>query len=145
MEQESIQVEDYDSWKERTLYEQIGCGNLFGIFQYENNCFDRVTLKCDMSKETSCGDSWLGAMGGILTFALRRALVEDELVEGTQALKRGIIGQLKSHKCNKRLPGKAMSCADAIARMLVKFMEIEHAREKKEKIEATTNPTNVKL
>jgi hypothetical protein len=82
-----------------------------------------------MSKETDCGDSWIAPMSGILTFAIRRALAEEELGIDDTSLTNGIIKQLKHHKCNKRSIGKSESCADAIGKMIVRFMEIEHAKE----------------
>jgi hypothetical protein len=65
-----------------------------------------------MTKESPCGGAWINAMAGILTFALRRAIKEDE-----DALYRGVIKQLKNQACNNQsIVGK--SCVHQISRVL---------------------------
>lgn len=106
-----------------TIAQKVGsCGTIYCIFvEGGEGEFKKLFIKGAMGKNTPCGESWLEPIAKILTFALRRSLFE-----GT--VDRGIIRQLKGVRCNNISPNKdhIISCSDAIASILVKYLLLRH-------------------
>jgi hypothetical protein len=112
--------DDYLDAQTRTL--ECGCGKIYVIIN-TNGDFHSITIKGSMVKEAPCGEAWFNAMSGILTFALRRAIREDE-----NALYKGIIKQLKGQSCNN-VSVSRKSCIHQISVVLEDYLK---TREKKE-------------
>ena len=100
----------------QTHHVPCGCGNIYVIIN-SNGDFHSITIKGSMAKEAPCGEAWFNAMSGILTFALRRAIKEDE-----DALYKGIIKQLKNQACNNQTV-VAKSCVHQIATVIEKYFK----------------------
>lgn len=95
---------------------KCGCGKLYVIIN-TNGDFHSIFIKGSMAKESPCGEAWFGAMSGILTFALRRAIREDE-----DALYKGVVKQLKNQACNNQsISGK--SCVHQISVVLEDYLK----------------------
>jgi hypothetical protein len=118
-----------------TMSRKIGCGSIFCIFNEESGEFYNLIIKGDNAREAPCGESWLNAMGAILTFALRRSLWE-----GTA--QKALIKHLMNHRCHKIIPNEdhIVSCSDAIGKMVLEYVrsrgldEIEEKKEVEEKV-----------
>jgi hypothetical protein len=106
-----------------TISEKVGCGHIYAIIQLKNKSFDRVDFLGAMPKSCDCGDSFLQALSKILTFAIRRAIKEGNI---EIALLKHLTGQ----RCNKPIYRGAVSCTDAIAKLIRKYMELENGKKK---------------
>jgi hypothetical protein len=105
-----------DKLDAQTHCKQCGCGKLYVIIN-SNGDFHSITIKGSMAKEAGCGEAWFNAMSGILTFALRRAIREDE-----DALYKGVVKQLKNQNCNNQsVSGK--SCVHQISVVLEDYLK----------------------
>ena len=109
-------TEELEVLDAQTHHVPCGCGNIYVIIN-SNGDFHSVTIKGAMAKEAPCGEAWFNAMGAILTFALRRAIKEDE-----DALYRGIIKQLKNQNCNMTTAARK-SCVHQIATVIEKYFK----------------------
>ena len=113
-----------------TMFRKVGCGSIFCIFNETEGEFYNLIIKGDNAKSGPCGESWLNAMGSILTFALRRSMWE-----GTA--QRAIVKHLLNHRCQVVLPNKEhiVSCSDAIGRMVLEYIKARGLDEEEEKKE----------
>ncbi len=111
------------------MHRKVGCGAIYCIFVEDEGAFYNLIIKGDNAKETPCGESWLNAMGRILTYALRRSIWEGD----TQ---RAIVKQLLNNRCNMAAANKdhIVSCPDAIGRMVLEYLKARglHIEEEKE-------------
>ena len=117
------EVKQDDYLNAETHCVKCGCGKLYIIIN-TNGDFHSIAFKGSMAKESPCGEAWLNAMSGILTFALRRAIKEDE-----DALYRGVVRQLKNQACNNHtVVGK--SCVHQISVVLEDYLKKRAGDEK---------------
>ena len=107
-----------------TYSKKVGCGNIYILFiEHNNTNFHKVIIRGAMSRHTSCGNSWFGGMAGILTYSLRRGFIEHNV-------ERGLIEQLKHHRCGEMHVGSALSCADAISWALNEYLKMRKSRDR---------------
>ena len=104
------------TYPETTYAERIGCGILYVTVINHDDKFHRLFMKSEASKTCDCGESWLQAMSGVLTFGIRRALKEGNL-------DLAILKQLRNHRCNRYSIATAKSCSDAIYKILDKHFK----------------------
>jgi len=118
MIQQLEEVIDVPSQPCITISEKVGCGYVYLLIETKNGIFDKLTIKGTMAKSCDCGESFLQAIGKILTFSIRRAIKEGTLEEG-------ILNHLKGHRCNIPIYKGSLSCVDGIAKGMKKFFENE--------------------
>ena len=104
-----------------TLFRKVGCGNIYLIINEEEGEFYNLAIKGDNCKETPCGESWMGAIAALLTFALRRSVVENNTLKA-------IIRHLLNHRCNNpikdwRSKEEVSSCSHAIGLMVLEYIK----------------------
>lgn len=114
--------------KSITLSEKVGCGHIYAIIELKGGAFDRLTIRGAMAKSCDCGESFLQAIGKILTFGMRRAIKE-----GNGTLDIALIKHLQGHRCNKPLYRGSLSCVDGIARVIKKYMEVVNGKKETDK------------
>lgn len=112
-----------DSKESVTVSQKVGCGRIYLIIELKDKKFNKLTIKGSMAKSCDCGESFLQALGRVLTFSIRRAIKEDD-----DTLEYGVLNQLQGHRCVYPIYRGALSCVDGIAKALKNELE----REKKQ-------------
>ena len=115
---------EFDSQRSETHGIDTPCGKLYLTAVYklsDNNKIDYFRIDSEATRFNECGGSIFYIFADCLTFMVRRAINEYAI--------EAIIKIFSSHRCNKMVVGKPLSCGDAIGKLLRKILIYE----KKEK------------
>ncbi len=110
---------DFKTHSSATYHQKIGCGDLYVTIIYKKDGeIGQVLIETDGARNNDCGKSAVESIADLVTFALRRRSKDKRDA-------RLIIKALSHHYCNKKYPGRALSCSDAVARVLTQVLEEE--------------------
>jgi len=99
-----------------TLTKEVPCGAIYCLFLEEDDSFNRLFIKGDMAKTCPCGESWFNAIAKLITYAMRRSIIEENTKEGI--IKQLLYQRCPSYRANKE---HIQSCSDGIARCVLEY------------------------